>query len=157
METLLRPSVKLTQVSHTTFDMSSASNYSPGRMSTTYHGYWLQIAGDGFWAPGDSFEQSPSQQAERGAALPADTEYNPDDVRIWQAWIPASEQAKNASFILTVDYAEALLSSDNTLSFTFYKPNAAAGKKEIEPNSEESQGLSAPTRFALMVPITPEE
>ncbi|MBT2771001.1 hypothetical protein J7J47_01985 [Halomonas sp. ISL-60] len=173
METLLRPSVKLTQVSHTTFDMSSASNYSPGKMSTTYHGYWLQIsfpaslagdtvriseiAGGGFWAPGDSFAQNPSQQAERGAALPADAEYNPGDVRIWQAWIPASEQAKNGSFILTVNYAETLLSSENHLSFTFYKPNAAAGKKEIEPNSEESQGLSAPARFALMVPITPEE
>jgi len=78
-------------------------------------------------------------------------------VRNWQAWIPASEQAKSASFILTVDYAEALLSSENPLSFTFYKPNAAAGKKEIEPNSDESQGLSAPARFALAIPITPEE
>ena len=82
-----------------------------------------EIAGSGFWVPSDSFEQSPSQQAKRGAALPADAEYNPDDVRIWQAWILASEQAKNASFILAVEYAEALLSSDNPLSFNVYRPN----------------------------------
>ena len=69
---------------------------------------------------------------------------------------PANKE-KNATFILTVDYAEALLSSENPLSFTFYKPNAAAGKKEIEPNSDESQGLSAPARFALAIPIAPEE
>ena len=78
-------------------------------------------------------------------------------MRIWQAWILASEQGKNATFILTVDYAETLLSSENHLSFTFYKPDATAGKKVIEPNSDESQGLSAPARFALMVPITSEE
>ena len=117
----------------------------------------FEISGGGFWAPIDSFEQSPSQQAKRGAALPADAEYNPDDVRIWQAWILASEQAKNASFILAVDYAEALLSSDNPLSFNVYRPNAAAGKKEIEPNSEESRVFSMLARFALAIPIIPEE
>lgn len=173
MEILLQPSVRLTSVKGD-IDLGASHSTSVGvKINYAHEGFWVQIAfpaslagdtvriseiaGGGFWAPGNSFAQSPSQQAERGAALPADAEYNSDDVRIWQAWIPASEQAKNASFILTVDYAEALLSSENQLSFTFYKPNAAAGKKEIEPNSDESQGLSAPARFALAIPITPEE
>ncbi|MGP9767988.1 T6SS effector BTH_I2691 family protein [Halomonas sp. AOP13-D3-9] len=173
MEILLQPSVRLTAVKGDV-DLGASHSTSVGvKINYAHEGFWVQIAfpaslagdtvriseivGGGFWAPGDSFEQSPSQQVERGAALPADAEYNPNDVRIWQAWIPASEQAKNATFILTVDYAETLLSSENHLSFTFYKPNAAAGKKVIEPNSDESQGLSAPARFALVVPITSEE
>ncbi|WP_279628416.1 T6SS effector BTH_I2691 family protein [Vreelandella songnenensis] len=174
METLLRPSVKLTQVSRTTFDMSHASNNSPGEMSTTYYGYWLQIsfpaslAGDtvsiseigrdGFWAPSDSFERSPHQPGEQGTVPTASLEYESDDVRVWQAWVPASEQEKSGSFTLTVEYSETLLSSgEDRLRFTFYKPDASAGKKEIEPNGEENRGISAPTRFALTVPLTPEE
>ncbi|MBE0464604.1 MAG: T6SS effector BTH_I2691 family protein [Halomonadaceae bacterium] len=174
METLLRPSIKLTQVSRTTFDLSHASNNSPGEMSTTYYGYWLQIsfpaslAGDtvsiseigrdGFWAPGDSFKRSPHQPGEQGVVLTTGSEYNTEDVRVWQAWIPASEQEKSESFTLTVEYSETLLSpGEDRLRFTFYKPDAAAGKKEIEPNGEETRGIRAPTRFALTVPLTPEE
>ncbi|MCC5904244.1 MAG: hypothetical protein JJT87_20225 [Halomonas sp.] len=81
-----------------------------------------------------------------------------DDVRVWQAWIPASEQAENNPFTLTVDYSETLLSSNEGQSnYIFYKADAASGKKEIEPNSEESRGVSAPTRFELTVPMTPAE
>lgn len=99
-----------------------------------------------------------SNAGRKGAVLPADAGYDPDDVRIWQAWIPASEQAKNDPVTLTVDYSEALLSSNESRSsYTFYKADAASGKKEIEPNSEESRGVSAPTRFELTVPMTPEE
>lgn len=173
MEILLQPSVRLTAMKGDVDFGASHSTLVGVKINYAHEGFWVQIAfpaslagdtvriseiaGGGFWAPGDSFKQSPSKQGDHEAALPADAEYNPDDVRIWQAWIPASELGKNASFILTVDYAETLLSSENQLSFTFYKPNAAAGKKEIEPNSEESRGLSAPARFALAIPITPEE
>ncbi len=112
----------------------------------------------GFWAPASSYEQSPTQQGERGALLPADAGYGTDDVRVWQAWIPASEQAEREPFVLTVNYAETLLaSSESSLGFTFYKPNAARGKKEIEPNSEEGQGISLPARFDIMVPMSLEE
>ncbi|PRY58811.1 hypothetical protein B0H98_1173 [Vreelandella songnenensis] len=77
---------------------------------------------------------------------------------MWQAWIPASEQEKSGSFTFTDEYSETLLSSgEDRLSFTFYKPDAFAAKKEIEPNGEENRGISAPTRFALTVPLTPEE
>lgn len=117
-----------------------------------------EIAGGGFWAPGDSFEQSPSQQAERGAALPADAEYNPDDVRIWQVWVPASERGKSASFTLTVEYSETLLSpGEENLRFTFYKPDASVGKKLIEPNDDENRGLNVPARFTLAVPLISED
>lgn len=69
-----------------------------------------------------------------------------------------SEQAKNYPFFLTVDYSETLLSSnDIRLSYTFYKADAAFGKKKIEPNREESRGVSAPICFELTVPMTPEE
>ncbi|WP_249978710.1 T6SS effector BTH_I2691 family protein [Vreelandella olivaria] len=171
MELLLQPSVKLTPIREVTIDSSTMSYYGVGRMTPSHQGFWLQIAfpallagetiklssnaRSGFWAAADSFEQSPSQQGERGAALPADSHYSPEDVRIWQAWIPASEQAANAFFILTVDYSETLLSAnEGPAHYTFYKPSAAAGKREIEPNNEESRGLSAPTRFALTVPFT---
>lgn len=174
MEILLQPSVKLTGVTDVTFDSSNMSYYGVGDIAKTYQGCWVQIAfpallaGEvvkisenargGFWAPAGSYEQSPYQQGERGTVLPADAGYDPDDVRIWQAWIPASEQAKNDPFTLTVDYSEALLSSNESRSsYTFYKADAASGKKEIEPNSEESRGVSAPTRFELTVPMTPEE
>ena len=72
---------------------------------------------------------------------------------------PANKQKMplSSSHWGTVDYAETLLSSENPLSFTFYKPNAAAGKTEIEPNGEGSRGLSVPARFALAIPIIPEE
>lgn len=77
---------------------------------------------------------------------------------VWQAWIPASEQAERGPFVLTVNYAETLLaSSESSLGFTFYKPNAARGKKEIEPNSEEGQGISLPARFEITVPMSLEE
>ncbi|WP_208623641.1 hypothetical protein [Vreelandella songnenensis] len=77
---------------------------------------------------------------------------------MWQAWIPAAEQAKNVPFILTVDYSETLLSSNvDRSSYTFYKTDAASGKKEIEPNSEESRGVSALARFELTVPMTQED
>lgn len=173
MEILLQPSVRLTAVKGDVDFGASHSTLVGVKINYAHEGFWVQIAfpaslagdtvriseiaGGGFWAPGDSFKQSPSKQSDHEAALPAAAEYNPDDVRIWQAWIPASELGKNASFILTVDYAETLLSSENQLSFTFYKSNAAAGKKVIEPNSDESQGLSAPARFALVVPMTSEE
>ncbi len=59
----------------------------------------------------------------------ADSEYNVEDVRVWQAWIPANEQEKSRSFTLTVEYSETLLSSgEDRLRFTFYKPDASAGK-----------------------------
>lgn len=174
MEILLQPSVKLTSVTDMAFDSSNSSYYGVGDIAATYQGCWVQIAfpaflasetvkisdnaRGGFWAPADSFEKSPSQQSERGKALPADEEYNPDDVRLWQAWIPASEQAENAPFTLTVDYAETSLSSaESRLSFTFYKPKAASGKKEIEPNSEEGRGISTPARFEIVVPMSPED
>ncbi|KFC51073.1 hypothetical protein DK37_27655 [Halomonas sp. SUBG004] len=90
--------------------------------------------------------------------LPADAGYDTDDVRVWQAWIPASEQAEREPFVLTVNYAETLLaSSESSLGFTFYKPSAARGKKEIEPNSEEGQGISLPARFEITVPMSLEE
>ncbi|TNH18484.1 hypothetical protein [Halomonas sp. BL6] len=112
----------------------------------------------GFWAPANSYEKSPTQQGERGAVLPADAGYDTDDVRVWQAWIPASEQAEREPFVMTVNYAETLLaSSESSLGFTFYKPNAARGKKEIEPNSEEGQGISLPARFDITVPMSLEE
>jgi len=79
-------------------------------------------------------------------------------VRVWQSWIPANEQAENGPFIFTVNYSGTLLSSnEGKLNYTFYKTDAASGKKEIQPNSEESRGVSVPTRFELTVPITPEE
>ncbi|GGW65198.1 hypothetical protein [Vreelandella hamiltonii] len=56
--------------------------------------------------------------------LPADAGYGTDDVRVWQASLPASEQAERGPFVLTVNYAETLLaSSESSLGFTFYKPN----------------------------------
>ncbi|WP_235040349.1 T6SS effector BTH_I2691 family protein [Vreelandella profundi] len=174
MEILLQPSVKLTSVTELEFDSSSMSYYGTGKMSRVYQGCWVQVAfpallaGEtiklsdnargGFWAPANSYEQSPTQQGERGAVLPADAGYDTDDVRVWQAWIPASEQAEREPFVLAANYAETLLaSSENSLGFTFYKPNAARGKKEIEPNSEEGQGISLPARFDITVPMNLEE
>jgi|GEM_PF-1573590 len=174
MEILLQPSVKLTSVNDVTFDSSNMSYYGIGDIAATYQGCWLQIAfpalladetvklsenaNGGFWAPVGSFAQSPFQQAERGTALPADANYDKDDVRVWQSWIPANEQAENGPFIFTVNYSGTLLSSnEGKLNYTFYKTDAASGKKEIQPNSEESRGVSVPTRFELTVPITPEE
>ncbi|MGM0823705.1 MAG: hypothetical protein ACQEUY_03170 [Pseudomonadota bacterium] len=79
-------------------------------------------------------------------------------MHVWQSWIPANEQAEIDPFIFTVDYSGTLLSSNEGKSnYTFYKTDAASGKKEIEPNSEESRGISVPTRFELTVPMTPEE
>ncbi|TNH18486.1 T6SS effector BTH_I2691 family protein [Halomonas sp. BL6] len=174
MEILLQPTVKLTSVTDLEFDTSNMSYYGTGKMSSTYQGCWVQIAfpavlaGEtvklsenargGFWAPASSYEQSPTQQGERGAVLPADAGYDTGDVRVWQAWIPASEQAEREPFVMTVNYAETLLaSSESSLGFTFYKPNAARGKKEIEPNSEEGQGISLPARFDITVPMSLEE
>ena len=173
MEILLQPSVKLTSVTDVAFDSSNMSYYGVGDMTRTYQGCWVQIAfpallaGEtvklsdnirgGFWASAGSYEQSPSRQGERGALLPGDAHYDEDGARVWQAWVPASEQAEHDPFILTVDYANTLLSSlESHLSFTFYKHNASTGKKEIEPNSEEGRGVSVPTRFELTVPMTPE-
>ncbi|KFC51076.1 hypothetical protein DK37_27675 [Halomonas sp. SUBG004] len=74
--------------------------------------------------------KAPPNKVNGGAVLPADAGYDTGDVRVWQAWIPASEQAEREPFILTVNYAETLLaSSESSLGFTFYKPNAARGKK----------------------------
>ncbi|BCB59896.1 membrane protein [Halomonas sp. A020] len=174
MEILLQPTVKLTSVTDLEFDSSNMSYYGTGKMSRTYQGCWVQIAfpavlaGEtvklsenargGFWAPASSYEQSPTQQGERGAVLPADAGYDTGDVRVWQAWIPASEQAEREPFVMTVNYAETLLaSSESSLGFTFYKPNAARGKKEIEPNSEEGQGINLPARFDITVPMSLEE
>ncbi len=68
--------------------------------------------------------------------LPADAGYDTGDVRVWQAWIPASEQAEREPFVLTVNYAETLLaSSESSLGFIFYKPNGmlAIAMKRIAP------------------------
>ncbi len=174
METLLQPSVKLTAVKGGIDIGESHSTYYGVKINYVHEGFWVQIAfpaflagetvkiseiaRSGFWADGGSFEQSFSRQDGRGAELPADADYDTDDVRVWQAWIPASEQAENTSFILTMDYSETLLSSNEGQSnYTFYKADAASGKKEIEPNTEESGEVSAPTRFELTVPMTPEE
>ncbi|MGP9807546.1 T6SS effector BTH_I2691 family protein [Halomonas sp. AOP12-C2-37] len=173
MEILLQPSVKLTP--ERAIDMGSSHSTHLGvKINYAHQGFWVQIAfpaflsseavkisenaRGGFWAPGDSFEQGPLQQDGRGVVLPADAEYKSNDMRIWQAWIPVGEQAKHAPFTLTVDYSETLLSSnEGRSSYTFYKTDAASGKKEIEPNSEESRGVSAPTRFELTVPMTLED
>lgn len=174
MEILLQPSARLTAMKGGIDLGASHSTYYGVKINYAHEGFWVQIAfpsllageavkiseiaRDGFWAAGDSFEQSFSRQGERGAELPANADYNPDDVRVWQAWIPASEQAENDSFILTVDYSETLLSSNEGRSnYIFYKADATSGKKEIEPNSEESRGVSAPARFQITVPMTPEE
>ncbi|WP_111415552.1 T6SS effector BTH_I2691 family protein [Billgrantia lactosivorans] len=174
MEVLLQPSVKLTNVADVEFDSSSSSYWGTGSITTTHQGFWVQLAlpaalagetvkvselaGGGFWAPANSFEASLFQHGVNREALPAASRYEASDLRVWQAWIPASEQEEDASFTLTVDYSESLLSSPEGRSdFTFYKPRAASGKKEIEPNSEEGRGIRVPARLELMVPLTPEE
>ncbi|XQU08245.1 T6SS effector BTH_I2691 family protein [Halomonas sp. LY9] len=86
MEILLQPTVKLTSVTDVEFDSSNMSYYGTGKMSRTYQGCWVQIAfpavlaGEtvklsenargGFWAPASSYEQSPTQQGERGPCYP---------------------------------------------------------------------------------------
>lgn len=174
MEILFQPSVRLTSVTDVAFDSSNMSYYGVGDMARTYQGCWVQIAfpallaGEsvklsdnargGFWASAGSYEQSPSQQGGHGAVLPADAHYDVNNVRVWQAWIPASEQTEREPFTLTVDYADTLLSSpESRLSFTFYKPNASTGKKEIEPHSEGGKGVSVPTRFEITVPRGSED
>ncbi|WP_422102969.1 hypothetical protein [Vreelandella sp.] len=85
--------------------------------------------------------------------LPADAGYDTDDVRVWQAWIPASEQAEREPFVLTVNYAETLLaSSESSLGFTFYKPNAARGKKEIEPIAKKAKASACPPALKSRLP-----
>ena len=73
-EALFAPSLKLTPVVKTEFDMSAAmSPYSPGRQTTTLQGYWVQLAlpatlagetvsvseqvAGGFWAAAASFQE----------------------------------------------------------------------------------------------------
>lgn len=174
MEILLQPSVRLAAMKGgIDIDASHSTNYGV-KINYAHQGFWLQIAFPaflasetvklsenarrGFWAPASSFEESPSQQDEQGTSLPAEAEYNSDDVRVWQAWIPAGEQAKHDSFILTVGYAETLLSSNEGHSnYTFYKDDAASGKIEIESNSADSLGISMPTRFELTIPMMSEK
>ncbi|WP_447894155.1 T6SS effector BTH_I2691 family protein [Vreelandella sp. GE22] len=174
MEILLQPSVRLTSVNDVTFDSSNMSYYGIGDIASSYQGCWLQIAfpallaGEtiklsenargGFWAPASSYEQSPSQQGKRGSVLPTYAGYDTNDVRVWQAWIPAREQSELEPFVLTVSYEETMHTlSGSSLGFTFYKPNAARGKKEIEPNSEEGQGISLPAHFEITIPMGLEE
>ncbi|WP_156085484.1 hypothetical protein [Billgrantia saliphila] len=174
MEILFEPSVKLTPAISVESETSTISYWGTGDITTTHHGFWLQLAlpaalagetikvselaAGGFWAPANSFEASPFRHGVNREALSAASSYEASDLRVWQAWIPASEQGEDAPFNLTVDYSESLLSSpEGRADFTFFKPRAASGKKEIEPNSEEGRGIRAPARFDLMVPLTPEE
>ncbi|KFC51071.1 hypothetical protein DK37_27645 [Halomonas sp. SUBG004] len=82
MEILLQPTVKLTSVTDLEFDTSNMSYYGTGKVSRVYQGCWVQVAfpsmlaGEtvklsenargGFWASANSYEQSPTQQGERG-------------------------------------------------------------------------------------------
>ncbi|MBE0449179.1 MAG: hypothetical protein IBX64_13985, partial [Actinobacteria bacterium] len=158
MEVLLQPSVRLTNVVEVEIDSSSSSYWGVGSLTRTHHGFWVQLAlpaalagesvkiselaGGGFWASADSFEQGPFRQGASRDNLPAPSGYEALDLRVWQAWIPASEQEEDAPFTLTVDYSESLLASpEGRADFTFYKPRAGHGKKVIEPNSEESRGI----------------
>ncbi|RDB41760.1 hypothetical protein DU490_16755, partial [Halomonas sp. DQ26W] len=104
-EALFAPSLKLTPVVRTEFDISrTSSQFSPGTRVETLQGYWVQLAlpaaigGEkvtisqsamgGFWASSDSFAERPATELSR--ELPeAATYVEGDALRVWQAWLSA--------------------------------------------------------------------
>ncbi|WP_279628417.1 T6SS effector BTH_I2691 family protein [Vreelandella songnenensis] len=167
-EALFAPSLKLTPVVKTEFDMSrTMSQYSPGKRVSTLQGYWVQLAlpatlageaisvseqvAGGFWAPSASFQERPPQGEAR--ELPGVCNYQADDpLRVWQAWLPAERLAAGEPFLMEVTYDEAIYSDTNGgLSFTFFKPEPSQGKRDVEV-SEHYRGTDNSIKVPLTVP-----
>ncbi len=149
LETLYQPTARLEPV--TTLGYR-------GRAPVQVHqGYWLKIAlpsmlagetlrlsrnaSRGFWAPASSFEARTDQSS---GELPASADYEPQETRVWQAWLPADAQAPDAPFALSVDYPETLLSSPDSADFVFRRPKADEGGLNLEPvgNAAVFQSIS---------------
>ena len=167
-EALFAPSLKLTPVVKTEFDMSrTVSQYSPGKRVSTLQGYWIQLAlpatlageavsvseqvAGGFWAPSASFQERPVQGEAR--ELPRTSNYQADDpLRVWQAWLPAEQLAEGKPFLMEVTFDEAIYSDTNGgLSFTFYKAEPSSGKRDIDV-SERYRGTDSSAKVPLTVP-----
>lgn len=167
-EALFAPSLKLTPVVKTEFDMSrTMSQYSPGTRVSTLQGYWVQLAlpatlageavsvseqvAGGFWAPAASFQERPLQGEER--ELPGASQYQVDDpLRVWQAWLPAERLAEGEPFLMEVAFDEAIYSDTNGgLSFTFFKSEPSKGKRDVEV-SERYRGTDNSLKVPLTVP-----
>ncbi|MBP5980088.1 MAG: hypothetical protein KA748_07755 [Halomonas sp.] len=167
-EALFAPSLKLTPVVKTEFDMSrTVSQYSPGTRVSTLQGYWVQLAlpatlaGEtisvseqvvgGFWAPSASFQERPLQGEAR--ELPDTSDYQADDpLRVWQAWLPAEQLAEGEPFLMEVAFDETIYSDTNGgLSFTFYKAEPGKGKRDVEV-SKRYRGAGSSIKVSLMVP-----
>lgn len=169
-EALLAPSLKLTPVVRTEFDVSrTSSQFSPGRRVETLQGYWIQLAlpavlgGEkvsvsqsamgGFWASSDSFADRPATEINR--ELPeAATYVEGDPLRVWQAWLSADQLPDGQPFLFSVSYEEAIYGDANGgLSFTFYKAEPRWGKYEVEVD-DRYRGLCSSAIVELTVPTS---
>ncbi|MGQ4880701.1 T6SS effector BTH_I2691 family protein [Billgrantia sp. LNSP4103-1] len=169
-EALLAPSLKLTPVVRTEFDVSrTSSQFSPGRRVETLQGYWVQLAlpavlgGEkvsvsqsamgGFWAPSDSFTERPATEINR--ELPeAATYLEGDPLRVWQAWLSADQLPDGQPFLFKVTYDEAVYGDiSGGLSFTFYKAEPRRGRHEVEVD-DRYRGLCSSATVALTVPTS---
>ncbi|MDR5868721.1 hypothetical protein [Halomonas koreensis] len=157
LETLYQPSARLEPV--TTLGYK-------GRAPVQVHrGYWLKIAlpsmlagetlklsrnaSRGFWAPASSFAERADQSS---GELPASEDYESQESRVWQAWLPAEVQAPDAPFALLVDYPATLLSSPHSADFVFHKPKADDGGFNLEPVGNSSACQAIINSIDLMVP-----
>src|SRR5690554_2658630 len=167
-EALLAPSLKLTPVVRTEFDVSRASSqFSPGRRVETLQGYWIQLAlpaalggekvtiaqsaAGGFWAHSASFHQRPVTRQD--IELPGASNYREEDpLRVWQVWLPPERLPDGQPFLLNVTYDEAVYGNGNGgLSFTFYKAEPRRGRYEVEVD-DRYRGLCASATIELTVP-----
>ncbi|QTP57333.1 hypothetical protein HNO53_00530 [Billgrantia antri] len=157
LEALYQPTVRLEPVTRLGYQGRSPVN--------VHQGFWLKIAlpsmlagesiklsqsaSQGFWAPSSSIEERSRRSL---GELPASADYGPQEMRVWQAWLPAGVQAPNAPFTLSVDYPETLLRSPQSADYVFYKPQADEGAYGLEPR--ESNAVCQPLGrfFSLAVP-----
>ncbi|UYG03914.1 hypothetical protein OCT51_00725 [Halomonas sp. LR3S48] len=157
LETLYQPTVRLEPVTRLGYQGRSPVN--------VHQGFWLKIAlpsmlagesiklsqsaSQGFWAPSSSIEERSRRSP---GELPVSADYGPQEMRVWQAWLPDDVQPPDAPFTLSLDYPEALLSSPNSADYIFHKPQADEGAYGIEPR--ESTAVCQPLGrfFSLTVP-----
>ncbi|GHC38031.1 T6SS effector BTH_I2691 family protein [Aidingimonas halophila] len=157
LEALYQPTVRLEPV--------TSLGYQGRRAAQVHQGFWLKIAlpsmlagetiklsrnaSRGFWAPASSLEERADRS---GGTLPAPTDYDPKEPRIWQAWLPTDEQAAGAPFTLSIDYPETTLRSPHSADYVFHKPQADEGSFDLEPGDNTAVCQPIGRLFSLTVP-----
>lgn len=157
LETLYQPAVRLEPVTRLGYQGRSPVN--------VHQGFWLKIAlpsmlagesiklsqnaSQGFWAPASGIEERTRRSPDE---LPVSAGYGPQEMRVWQAWLPAEVQAPDMLFTLSVDYPETLLSSPHSADYVFHKSHANEGGFSLEPRESTAVCLPFGRCFSLAVP-----